>query len=170
MSYKKRENTSEIVYSAALDLHQSQQLVTRENLQKATGQKLSVIDDRIKVLVDDGYLIRLERGLFAPVFKHHETRIISKTHLPDGSIKIDIGDDVLSLTPHEAMILGKALLGEAICLSTIEMGNQFSIQNALMQNDMIKLKQQIQYLHKKAHQKNQPNLFNDGEENGEERN
>ncbi|ULJ66669.1 hypothetical protein [Wielerella bovis] len=156
--YKPRENTNEIIYSAALDLHQNNQVVTREALQKATGQTKTVIDDRLKVLTDDGLMRRVERGVYIPIFKHHAARVISKTILPDGSIRLDIGDDVLDLTPHEAMILGRNLMGEAMSLSAIEMGNQFGIQNEQLKNEITKLKQQIRHL---EHQHKQPDLLNE---------
>lgn len=146
MAYKQRENTSEIIYSAALDLYQSQQIVSRKALAEVTGQKMSVVDDRLKVLVDDGLMRRVENGVYIPIFKHHESRIISKTIMPDGSIKIDIGDEVLELTPHEAMILGRNLVGEAIAISAVETGNQFAIQNEILKNKIGKLEQQIHYL------------------------
>lgn len=157
MAYKKRENTSEIIYSAALDLHQSGHVVSRKTLQEATGQKLSVIDDRIKVLIDDGFMRRVENGVFIPIFKHHDARLISKTILPDGVVKIEIGDDVLDLTPHEAMLLGRNLVGEAVMLSNIETGNQFAIQNETLRTEIHKLKQQIKYLYNKD---KQADLFN----------
>lgn len=152
MGYKPREDTSNIIYSAALDLHQSGQVITREALSQITGQKMSVVDDRLKVLVDDGFLRRVERGVFLPIFKHHETRVISKTILPDGSIKIDIGDEVLELTPHEAMILGKNLIGEAMSLNMLEVGNQFAIQNDIHKREIAQLKKQLTYLSKKNKQ------------------
>lgn len=143
MPKKKDNQSSEIIYSTALDLHQSEQLVTRENLERLTNLPKHIIDDRLKVLTDDGFMRRAERGVYIPVFKHRDARMISLTYLPDGSAKLDIGDDVLTLTPSEARTLGKLLMSEAMSVSALEAGNQFAMQNQLLQNKIEKLTKKI---------------------------
>lgn len=140
------KSSSDIVLSAAVELANNGQTVTRETLCQATGLKLSIVDDRVKVLIDDGLMVRIERGVFKPCTMHAPTRVISKTVLTDGSVKLDIGDDVLDLTPHEAMVLGRLLMGDAVALSSIEAGNQAALANGAMMREIAALKRKLNSL------------------------
>jgi hypothetical protein len=122
-----KKTTTQQVFDAVCDLTASEQVVTREALQDVTGLKLTVIDDRIATLVDDGLVIRRNRGVFIPAPQHPPARPISKTILPNGMVKIEIGDEVLELTPREDRFLASLQAGAALQLSTIESGYQAGI-------------------------------------------
>lgn len=103
----KNPTTAEIVLEAIHELHAKELGVTRQALLEKTGLKLTVIDDRLALLVDNGQVLRIQRGVFVPAPPHRPTRIFSKTFLPNGLTVITIGDDhVLSLTRREHDILG----------------------------------------------------------------
>lgn len=120
-------NTSAIVLDAARDLHALEQPVTRDTLLQATGLKRTIIDDRIDVLIAEGLLIRVERGLYVPAVVHPPARPISKTVLPDGWVKIEIGDDMLTLTPREDRIFSQMMSGAAAQFAAIESGQQMTV-------------------------------------------
>lgn len=101
------KTNKQIVLEAVEDLYRLEQIVTRETLADYTGLKLSVIDDRLKALVADERIARVQRGVFVPVAQHPPARPISHTELPDGTVVLDIGDEVLHLTPREARHLGR---------------------------------------------------------------
>lgn len=120
--------TSEIVLEAIKDLHAAEQVVTRETLLDVTGLKLSVIDDRVACLVDEGLVHRIQRGVFVPAPQHRPARMMSKTVLPDGTVSIEIGDDhVLTLTPKEHRTLGELTAAAGMQFSKIEEGHQSAI-------------------------------------------
>lgn len=127
-----RKTSAQLVLEAVHDLHAQEQVVTRETLQAVTGLKLTTIDDRIAVLVDDGLVHRINRGVFVPAVQHPPARPISKTILPSGMVKIEIGDEVLELTPREDRQLASLQVGPAIQFSGIESGHQA----ALMHSDL----------------------------------
>ena len=108
-----KKPSTEVVFEAVCDLHAEEKPVSRETLAQLTGLKLSVVDDRLGVLVDDGLIHRVQRGIYVPSAQHPPARPISKTILPDGMIKIEIGDDVLTLTPRESRALGEIQAGAA---------------------------------------------------------
>ena len=137
------KSTLEQVYGAIVDLHNHEQIVTRQSLQTATGLKLSIIDDRLSKLTEDGFIYRAERGVFVPAIQHPVSRVISKTVLPDGAIVIDIGDEVLTLTPREAMNLGKLLMGDAMALAGVEMGHQFTQLNGMLSRQILQIQRQV---------------------------
>ena len=87
------KSNAETILEAIEDLHNQEQIVTRETLSQLTELKLSVIDDRLSYLVDSGQIIRVQRGVFIPTPKHRVSRIMSKMVVPDGTAKIEIGDD-----------------------------------------------------------------------------
>ncbi|ENU80611.1 hypothetical protein F975_01665 [Acinetobacter sp. ANC 3789] len=138
------KSNAELLLEAIEDLHNQEQIVTRETLSQLTGLKLSIIDDRLSYLVDSGYIIRVQRGVFVPAPKHRPSRLMSKTVLPDGTVKIDIGDnDVLTLTPREARALGNLMVAEAMQYSNIEMGHHMAILQSEVTNQVRKLNRQV---------------------------
>ena len=121
-----RKPSAEVVFEAVCDLHSEERAVTRETLAQITGLKLSVVDDRLGVLVDDGLIHRVQRGVYVPAAQHPPARPISKTILPGGMVKIEIGDDVLTLTPRESRALGEIQAGAAHQYIEIEAQNYLS--------------------------------------------
>ena len=138
-----QRTTKQQILDAIHDLHNAEQLVTREALQEVTGLKLTIIDDRVAVLVDDGAVIRKGRGVFVPAIQHPPARPISKTVMPDGMVKIEIGDDVISLTPREDRTLASIQAGTAVQFAAIETGKELSTLVAAMRTRVAKLEAQL---------------------------
>lgn len=99
------------VLEAVQELHGLEQIVTREALIELLDLPATIIDDRVGTLINAGMVTRIRRGIYAPVDTHEATRVISKTLLPDGTVKFDIGDDVLTLTPKEDRMLAQMQAG-----------------------------------------------------------
>lgn len=126
------KNSTDAIYDAVIDLHNNEQIVTRTTLAAILDMKIGIIDDRLSYLVDTNRIMRVERGVYVPVIQHATSRIMSKMVLPDGTVKIEIGDDVLTLTPKEARTLGNLVVAEAMQYSNIELGhNMAMIQSGL---------------------------------------
>ena len=125
------KSTKQQVLDAITILCQENKLATRENIAQVTNLKLSIIDDRIKVLIDDGLIVRIQRGAFVLVNQFKTPRVISKTVLQDGITVLDIGDTVIHLTPIEARVLGQLLVGDAFLYTLLGISNQLErIQKA----------------------------------------
>lgn len=122
-----KRSSTQIVLDALRDLHQQEQIVTRETLQAFTGLKLPIIDDRIRALVEDGLAIRVQRGVFVPAEVHPPARPMTKTLLPDGTVNLEIGDTVLILTPAEDRMLARIQAGVMMQAATIEVGHQTAL-------------------------------------------
>ena len=134
--------STNLVLDAARDLHALEQPVTRESLSVATGLKMSIIDDRTRALVDDGLLHRMQRGVFVPAVVHQPPRPMSKTLLADGLIKIEIGDDVLTLTPREDRLLSQLMSGAAAQFAAIELGQQVAVVHAQLARRVLALERE----------------------------
>lgn len=115
--------STQLVLDAARDLHALRQKVTRESLRMATGLTLHIIDERIRVLINDERMVRVDRGEYEPVNSFRDSCVMSKTITSDGLIKYEIGDQILELTPHEDRMLSELTAGALVKLIGIE-GNQ----------------------------------------------
>lgn len=138
-----KRSSTQIILEAVQDLHAQEQIVTRETLHGLTGLKLSVIDDRVGALIDDGLVVRVQRGVYVPAETHPEARAISKTLLPDGTVKIDIGDQVLTLTPREDRMLARLFAGVVMETAAIEVGHQAAIQGGELTGRLNKIERVI---------------------------
>lgn len=119
-----RRTTAQEVLDWVIDLHQKEQIVTREVLMAAMGFKLSIIDEHLKNLVNDGKIRRVRNGVFQPVQQVPPPRAMSHTLLPDGWVKLEVGDDVLMLTAREARMLGSMMQGHANLAGQIDLIGQ----------------------------------------------
>ena len=125
-----KPGTGQVIADAIADLYAQQQVVTRETLVHATGLKLSVIDDHVGRMVDDGKLHRVRAGVFVPVVPEPEPRAITVTDSPDGRTIVEIGDMLVKLWPREARALGRRLLGDAIQFSNLQAGHEMGVFNS----------------------------------------
>lgn len=116
--------STERIFQAVRELRAMDQVATRETVAELTNLKLSVVDDRLRALVDDGKLKRLLRGVYELVESFPEPRAISKTVLPNGAVVYDIGDEVLTLSPQEARVLAELSMGAAGTAVLINSTNQ----------------------------------------------
>ena len=108
------------VLDAVRDLRELDQIATRETVAELTGLKMGIVDDRLRALVDDGKLKRLLRGIYELVETYPEPRELSCTMLSTGWVKLELGDDMLKLTPTEARRAARALGGFAEDARVIE--------------------------------------------------
>lgn len=135
------------VLDAVIDLHNQEQIVTRETLSAVLELKQTIIDDNLSSLVNDDLIHRVQRGVYVPTVEHKPARIISKIVLPDGTTVIDIGDTiVLTLTPKEARIIGSLMMCEAMQYSNIEIGHHAALTTAKMDLELKQMRKQLREL------------------------
>lgn len=112
------------IYDAVRELRSLDQIATRETVSELTGLKLSIVDDRLRTLVDDSKLKRLLRGIYELVEVYPAPRAMFCGILSDGMVKFEIGDHVLDMTPQEARNASRALGGFAADARVIESTRQ----------------------------------------------
>lgn len=144
--------STERIFQAVRELRAMDQIATRETVAELTGLKLSVVDDRLRNLVDDGRLKRLLRGVYELVESFPEPRAISKTVLPSGAVVYDIGDDVLTLSPQEARVLAELSMGAAGTAVLINSTNQHLYLATELAAKVEKMEREMKAL--KAHKPN----------------
>lgn len=140
------------IYDAVRELRSLEQIATRETVAELTGLKLSVVDDRLRALVDDGKLKRLLRGIYELVEAYPASRAISKTIVGNGYVKIEIGDQLLTLTPSEDRDLAMLQAGAAGQAVLINSTNQHLYLATELAAKVEKLEREL-----KAHKAYRPN-------------
>lgn len=146
------KNSTDVIFDAVVDLHNNEQIVTRTTLAAMLDLKIGIIDDRLSYLVDIEKIMRVERGVYVPVIQHPVSRIMSKMVLPDGTVKIEIGDEVLTLTPKEARTLGNLVVAEAMQYSNIELGHNMAMIQTNIAGQMRTLSRSVEKLMDKKQQ------------------
>ena len=138
------------VLDAVTDLHNQEQIVTRETLSDVLDLKMSIIDDNLTLLANDGLIYRVQRGVYVPTIEHKPARVITKSPLNDGSVVLEIDRLVLILTPKEARELGKLMMGDAMQYSNIEAGHHAALATAKMDLELKNMRKVIRDLQKNA--------------------
>ena len=122
MAVEETRTSGQIIWDTIQGLHQQGQVITRELLTELTGLKMSIVDDHVSRMIENGRLRRLRAGVFVPVAAMPEPRAVSTTDMPDGTVLLEIGDFVLHLWPREYRALAKRLVGDAVQYSNIQAG------------------------------------------------
>lgn len=104
-------NSGQVVYDTVMDLTNTGRRAHRETIQQVTGLRMSVVDEVLKRLTASERLRRIERGVYTPIIPPREDRAVSSTMLPDGTCKVEIGEEVISLTLREARHLAMLIGG-----------------------------------------------------------
>lgn len=107
-------NLQEIVLQCIKDLTNSQRPANRILIAQYLGWELGRVDDAVKRLKEDGLVRTTVPGYVEPVETHPPSRPVSNTILPDGTVILELGDDQIRMTPHEAQMVGKQLQGHAM--------------------------------------------------------
>ena len=108
----KEATSAQRVYEAVRELRGLGLEATRHTVSEMTGLKMTIVDDRLRYLVeDDQRLRRTVRGCYELTEQYPPPRPMSITILTDGCVKTEIGNDVHTLTPAEARAFARALGG-----------------------------------------------------------
>lgn len=118
------------VLEAIIEVFGGGALPTREvllDLLDPHGMTLKEIDNATRELVDSGEVVRVQRGVFMPVGVYRQPRLVTHTLLPDGSVKLEVGDDMMLLTPREKRMVAEALGGAAMQHASIDLARLVTV-------------------------------------------
>ncbi len=120
MSHEMGMTTTDRVFAAVKELRAANSFATRETVAELTGLKQAVVDDRLRALADDGRIKRVLRGVYDITEQYPPPRPVFVGALEGGMVKIELGEISDTLTPDEARMLGRLLLGYASEAQTME--------------------------------------------------
>ena len=101
------------ILCAARRLWEAGEYITRGNLITATGMTEPICDSTLRAMVDQGLINRSIKGVYQlPEYANAELRAVSATWIPHyGGLKLEIGDECISLRLEEARLAALALYG-----------------------------------------------------------
>ena len=104
------------ILCAARRLWEAGEYITRGNLITATGMTEPICDSTLRAMVDQGLINRSIKGVYQlPEYANAELRAVSATWIPHyGGLKLEIGDECISLRLEEARLAALALYGAVI--------------------------------------------------------
>lgn len=143
-------SSTQRVLDAVQELQRLEQVATRETVEELTGLTLTVVDDRLKALTDDGMLKRLIRGIYVPATTYPVARPITITEIPDGWLNVEVGETVLVLTPREARMLGRGLAGHVDDFRAVESIKQSMFVSTELASSVQSLKRQVMELQRRS--------------------
>ena len=104
------------ILCAARRLWEAGEYITRGSLIAATGMTEPVCDSTLRAMIDQGLINRSIKGVYQlPEYANAELRAVSATWIPNyGGLKLEIGDECISLRLEEARLAALALYGAVI--------------------------------------------------------
>jgi hypothetical protein len=117
------KSNAQQVWDACVDLANREKAINRKSIGELTGLKLTIVDDHVERMIDHGRLVRKGHGILELVEVFPPPRPISKTVLPNGLVKLEVGDLCLDLTPKESRTLAQMFGPELHALQDVESGN-----------------------------------------------
>ena len=101
------------ILCAARRLWEAGEYITRSSLIAATGMTEPICDSTLRAMVDQGLINRSIKGVYQlPECENTELRAVSATWIPNyGGLKLEIGDQCISLRLEEARLSALALHG-----------------------------------------------------------
>lgn len=158
------DTNRERVLQTIIDLTNARRPAARVLIAQLLNEKLSVVDDAVKRLREDGLVRTVVPGILEPVAQHPPSRPMSRTVLPDGRTKVEIGDELLTLTPHEAQMLGMMFAGDAAQLSTWTEERRLGEQVVRVESELRSMSKRFHELLRRSARRpggQQPDLFAD---------
>lgn len=139
-----KKSTRETVYEALVDcFNNTRRDVTPAQLIAITGFNKFMVNDNLELLIhEDQTVIRMTRGYFQPVLRFPDTRAITRTILPSGMNKVEIGDLILDLTPAEGRRFA-ALFGATDAMHDLDTAQQNKVQMASFSAENKKMRDQL---------------------------
>jgi hypothetical protein len=102
------------------DLRDRGRLITRQSLSELLRLRMTIIDDHVKRMKDNGEIRMAVPGVYELLDEAPPDRAISATFLPNGRVKVEVGDDLLDLSMRECQALGMATAGVFLQFTRLE--------------------------------------------------
>ena len=109
-AHAERRSSRDMVLEAIMELTDSEMSSKTPDLVRVTGLSFSVVNDSVKVLKQRGQIYS-DNGAFFVCSEHQPAQPVYHTAMPDGIIKLEKGDQILTLNPREARAVARTMGG-----------------------------------------------------------
>lgn len=144
-----KKSSRETIWDTICDLHSKGQVSSRQLLVDLTGLSFGVVDDHCSAMVEDMTLLRIAPGIFEPMPQYRMAESVSTTLLPNGMLKVEIGDAVLDLVPKEQRALGIQMAGYGMEFGNIQSGRESARLATMLEFKLKAAEKQIDVLAKR---------------------
>lgn len=150
---KRERNTRQAIYDTVVRLYEEKRgaAVSRKEVAEALGTTIKAVDDHLNGLKADASLFQHTPGYYVPVELLPEPRAISVTMLPDGAVKIEIGDQVIHVIAQEYRMLQVTLGGAAGQFAAQLAVEQLAAQVAREHQHLIEVRRMAQQQARELH-------------------
>jgi len=135
-----------LIWQTILELRDTGRRINRRALADLTSLKPGVVDDHVERWIEKDQLRRAGNGELEVIEQFPATRPISKTSLPSGLVKLEVGSDYLELTPAETRILARDLAGHTQELAQIDAANKALIRSSELERELKEARREIKAL------------------------
>ena len=97
-----RFRNGHLIWDTILELRNSERRINRRALADITGLKPGIVDDHVERWIEKDQLRRAGNGELEVIEQFPASRPVSVTGLRSGLVKLEVGSDLLELTPTEA--------------------------------------------------------------------
>ncbi|EER61536.1 hypothetical protein AcdelDRAFT_0871 [Acidovorax delafieldii 2AN] len=108
---KDRFANRNLIWATILELRNSDRRINRRALAELTGLKPGIVDDHVERWIEKDQLRRAGMGELEVIEQFPASRPVSVTGLRSGLVKLEIGSDLLELTPTEARDVARWFAG-----------------------------------------------------------
>ena len=135
-----------LIWDTIIELRNTGRRINRRALADLTGLKPGIVDDHVERWIEKDQLRRAGNGELEVIEQFPATRPISKTSLPSGLVKLEVGSDYMELTPAETRILARDLAGHTQELAQIDAANKALIRSSELERELKEARREIKAL------------------------
>ena len=106
-----RFKNGHLIWDTILELRNSERRINRRALADITGLKPGIVDDHVERWIEKDQLRRAGNGELEVIEHFPASRPVSVTGLRSGLVKLEVGSDLLELTPTEARDVARWFAG-----------------------------------------------------------
>lgn len=152
------KSNATIIWEAITELTNAGRLISRQVLRDLTGLKITIIDDHVERLDENGKIRRIGSGLIEVVEVYPPARAISVTETESGWVTAEMGDLVWQMQPKEARKLARLLMGYSTQLEELEGSHSALLRTTELANQVRELRTQITRMQRSAQAQNQQQM------------
>lgn len=112
------------------EIHESGRIATRQAVADILDVPVVRVDEHIKKLIEAGSIRRILPGVFEPVEVMPAPRAVSVTRMQGSWITIELGNDLIKITPEEERQLAMSIKGAADQFHALAAGRDLADQIA----------------------------------------
>ena len=122
-----RFKNGHLIWDTILELRNSERRINRRALADITGLKPGIVDDHVERWIEKDQLRRAGNGELEVIEQFPASRPVSVTGLRSGLVKLEVGSDLLELTPTEARDIARWFHGFVHELAQVDAANKAMI-------------------------------------------